>query len=103
MGHRMTLNTWLRGTFTDLFVVLEAELTERSRDAAAKHHDSQQYKSAASTLPVYTWPSLGVFQPCWFFQMPLPSFVSWRALCCLGLFYVGLFSVETLFFFLFFF
>ena len=31
----------------------------------------------------------GCFQPCWFFQMPLPSFVSWRALCCLGPFLRG--------------
>jgi hypothetical protein len=39
-------------------------------------------------LPL-VFPSLGVFQPCWFFQMPLPSFVSWRALCCLGPFLRG--------------
>jgi hypothetical protein len=41
----------------------------------------------------------GCFQPCWFFQMPLPSF------CFIGafyvawvLFYVGFFSVGTFFF-----
>jgi hypothetical protein len=42
----------------------------------------------------------GCFQPCWFFQMPLPSFCFVGALYVAWvLFYVGLFSVRTFLFF----
>jgi hypothetical protein len=45
----------------------------------------------------------GCFQPCWFFQMPLPSFCFVCALYAAWvLFYVGLFSVRTFFFISFF-
>jgi hypothetical protein len=41
----------------------------------------------------------GCFQPCWFFQMPLPSFCFVSALYVAWVFfYVGLFSVRTFFF-----
>jgi hypothetical protein len=53
-----------------------------------------------SSLSLFLGASFfGCFQPCWFFQMPLPSF------CFVGALYVawvlfnaGLFSVRTLFF-----
>jgi hypothetical protein len=49
-------------------------------------HASYQASALAYSLGVSFF---GCFRPCWFFQMPLPSFVSWRALCCLGPFLRG--------------
>ena len=55
----------------------------------ATHKNNDQFSFLGGNFSSLGASFFGCFQPCWFFQMPLPSFVSWRALCCLGPFLRG--------------
>jgi hypothetical protein len=75
--------------------LIEATAAERASTSAASAQASEVSASPKSLGASF----FGCFQPCWFFQMPLPSFVCRRALCCLGLFLRGFIFCNLFFFF----